>query len=188
MPTKTVGSKVAITNRRGDVLMEDYTGAITVIDVFHKHIHEGEGFIASHRFTGVADDASAEVMIQSGSTKETHVEFNISAGGVFWGDIYLDSTHNHGTSVTPRCLNYSADSTAESIVSYSPTGGADGTNVLDLVVPGSSGPFAVGGQFGSRVEFVLPVDTKMLIKATNKPGGAADVSIKAIWYEHSPSS
>ena len=182
----TVGAKVCITNRRGDKYYEDPTG-LPVLDTMHRHIHEGEAFFASHKFAAVANSASVEVMIEAGSVKDLHLQIGVTAEGTCHVDVFKNSTHNHGTGILPQCFDLGVDGTnSEATVSFGPSGGSDGSQIVEDIIPGGSRNFATGGSGASRNELIIPPNMKLLITITNESGGSIDLAASLSWYEEDP--
>jgi len=153
---------------------------------FFYKIYEGYGYAASHRFEGVADDATGEIYLEnpSGSGKEIFiVAIDVISTGQGWVDIYRDNTViASGTAITPVNLNFEKAYASVASVEHSGTY-TTGDQVHGSVVPGGARVRAVGGAAEVGESVVVPEDYNFLIRVTNKSGSAADMSIRILWWE-----
>jgi len=153
---------------------------------FFYKIYEGKGFSISHRFEGVASDASADVYFEnpSGSGRTAYIiAVEIISLAQAWVDIYRGVTvSTPGTQITPVNLNFSSNNASVVKVEY---GGAytGGARVHSTVCPGGSHIRAIGGAVEVGESVVIPEDNNFLVRVTNKSASATDLSIRIIWWE-----
>jgi hypothetical protein len=185
---ETRSKKISITDLYGNNIVEvdPRIKGLVFIDVMHREIHEGEAFIATKVWDDVSDDANADILFETGSTKEAHLQMLGSGGGDFYAYLYYPTTHSHGTELSILQMNLSSDSTSTCTASFGPSGGADGTNAMEFYFPGGTKNQAVGGEGASREEFVIPINTKVLLRLTNKAGSGKPMSMRLTWYEADP--
>lgn len=148
----------------------------------HKRVHLGKMWDISALFEAVADDASADVVIEH--TIELHAVYGIAAAGAGHIFIYEAPTISSGTSavVANACRPIGDDGAPTG--TQGPTVAEVGTKRFEGYHPGGSGGNAPGGANMRDVEFILCADTKYLFRLTNKKGQAADISWAIFAYEH----
>jgi hypothetical protein len=161
------------------------TGGAIGIDASHVMIHQGRSFHASHIYSAIAAAASAELLIQTGSSAEGHLTVRIGATGQSEVELFEASTFSAaGTAITVRNRKRSKGDGAEDLtVTHTPTITGAGNRIEGAVIPGGSGNFASGGSASARLEWELNENTNYLVRITNTSASAEDISIGVNWYE-----
>jgi len=149
-------------------------------------IEQGYGFSVSHRFEGVASDASIEVFFEnpsdSGKTVKISIIEVVSLAQAYI-DIYRDNTKTAaGSSLTPQNLNLGSENESVVEVEYGGTYTA-GDLAVNTVCPGGSKIRAIGGATEVGETVIIPEGKNILIRVTNKSASATDLSVHIIWWE-----
>jgi len=169
-----------------EVLLTFADKTLIVNPRFFYKIYEGKGFSISHRFEGIAADASVDVYFEnpSGSEKIVYIiVIEVVSLARAWVDIYRGVTvSSPGTQITPVNLNFSSNNTSVVKVEYGGTY-SGGELVHSTVCPGGSHIRAIGGATEVGESVVVPEDNNFLVKVTNKSASATDLSIRIIWWE-----
>jgi hypothetical protein len=159
-------------------------GQIT-IPVEHHRIHNGQAFFATHYFSAVANDASAELLIRANSGM--HCLYEIAAGGDVEVNIFEEPTATaDGPVVTHSNRNRYSTNASNSVITHSPTISVDGVNLGGggKLIPGGSGGNAGGGSDGGfGRELTCRSGRAYLVRSTNRSGQARDMSISLDWYQ-----
>ncbi len=163
---------------------DETTGAALVIDTVHHEVHEGEMFHASHTNGSVSNGANLDMLLVTGATVETHVSWDVFAGGQVTVYLYEGAT----TSAAVAAYNMKRDSlnTPEATVTHTPTVTATGTTALvnGRILPGgTSNQTRVGGGIRSSAEWILAPETQYLLRVTNTSGGTIAINVGLEWYE-----
>lgn len=166
---------------------DETTGAALVIDTVHHEVHEGEMFHASHTNGSVSNGASLDVLLVTGATVETHVSWEVFAGGQVTVYLYEGATTSAaGTAVVAYNMKRDSLNTPEATVTHTPTVTATGTTALinGRILPGGTSPTTrVGGGIRSGAEWILAPETQYLLRVTNTSGGTIAVNVGLEWYE-----
>lgn len=173
------------------LVMDSVTGGLEVIDTVHSEVHEGETFTASYKTpdaSPIANDATVVLLIKVGANLNAHFVWNAAFGGE--GEVQLFEGPNDtadGNPLTEPNMNRGSAQVAEVTVFQGPTignGVGNGTELLDVMVPGGTTGRAVGSAIRESTEWVLKKDTNYLLVLTNRAGNAQQVSAQLQWYEH----
>jgi len=168
---------------------DDTTENFAVKDGFHitdterNALAEGNTFASGTIFEGVASNGTVVVHFKTGS-KSCVMNYGVGADGscdygvyispIITGDGTLFGNHNRNM-VTIK------QSTAKTYLT--PTVTNNGDVVIPRINGGATGP-AKGGSQGSDAKLlVLPINTSVLIIATNKSTTAARINIVVDWIE-----
>lgn len=157
------------------------------IDYAHAKVHAGDFYTVSHLSTAVANGASLDILIITGSTYQLHSNFVVSAGGDAYFYIYEATTVSaNGTALTPYNNLRSSSNAAEADFYYGPTVTGVGTQLyVDFLAGG--GFFGAGGVSGGPIragtELDLKTSTNYLLRLTNTSGGSQDLSFGMGFYE-----
>jgi len=203
-PSTTTGSVSVATDDEGGVhyplyklvgdalvpaYVDQYSGAVGVIEQEHLKIHEGKLFTVAKRL--VIDD--------SGGTTPTHEFLGAVPAGVFPHfrkititsdggpldvDFYEETTvSDNGIAVTSYNNNRNSTNAAGLLIYDSPTITDDGTILEPILIPGTK----QAGSFGSEAsnEWILKADTNYMIRIINNTTGAgtSKFTINMFWYE-----
>lgn len=159
--------------------------AVRVIETDHARVHEGVSFIAGGLFTGIANNAVVEFLIQSASI--IHFLPNVSVSGDAEVYLFEDTTFSAaGTPVTKFNKNRNSTKVSDAVITHTPTITADGTQFPPNFIPGGHGGIAIGGEDGgySR-EIISAIGKVYLLRIKNVSGIAATICPKIEWYEPS---
>jgi len=153
---------------------------------FFKRIHEGYGFSISHRFEGVAADASADLYFENPANSGREA-FIVMIEVVSFGQAHIDIYRGNeivanGTKLTPVNLNFEKTITSVVNAEYGGTYTL-GTLTLNTVCPGGALIRAIGGTAEVGETAVIPPNFNFVVRVTNKSGAATDLSIRVIWWE-----
>lgn len=157
-----------------------------VSQYIERHAREGQVFVVSHRWEGVASGSSVDFIFQNptGSGKELNlVILEIFGTDQAWIDMFADSTiDTAGTSLTPvnKYLGHSGTSVAHVEIDGSYT---TGTQIHATVLSGGSGWFASGGGSELGVGGIIGEGHLLHVRLTNKSSNANDLSIRVVWWE-----
>lgn len=164
---------------------DDVTGALIIAELEHVKVHEGEMFSVSHRFTGIANNGTADLRVTVGASEPAHVKWNISSGGKIYIDIYEETTFtNLGTAVTPQNMNRLSSNTPDTTFGHTPTVNAIGTSRYESVSGSNSNPVVRAGEsIRQHVEWVLAPTKNYLLRVTNKSGSLQDIGVAIEFYE-----
>lgn len=167
-------------------ILQFVDGTVLINPRFLKKIYDGYGFSISHRFESVSSDSTAEVYFEnpSGSGRDIYIIIvEVISTGQGWCDIYRDNTiTSAGTSITPVNLNLGSSIASVANVEYGGTY-TTGTQVHSTTIPGGSGVRAIGSSAEVGESVILPEDSNILIRVTNKSSSSEDASIRIIWCE-----
>lgn len=165
---------------------DDTTGAIVMMDTIHHEVHEGEMFLAEHSVASVADGGTVRLVLSSGTAKQPHVSFNVSAGGACQVYLFEGSTSTGGTAVTSYNYNRTSSRAATMTVAHTPSAGTAGTVTLingRYLAGGNSPTTRIGGGIRQSVEFIFAPSTKYFLDTINKSGSAISINVATEWYE-----
>jgi len=154
--------------------------------LLRKKIEEGKAFSISHRFEGVASDASVSIYFEnppySGKTVYIQLVEVVSLAQAYV-DIYRDATRTVvGTPLSPFNLNMASPRSSVIDVEYGGTY-ENGQLALNTVCPGGSGVRAIGGATEVGENLIIPPGHNIVITVTNASASATDLSIRILWYE-----
>lgn len=172
------------------IAVDAHSGAQIMIDTVHARVHEGMFFSASYKTpdgSPLADDATLVFLVKVGATNDAHIVWDAASGGegqiqFFEGpDVSAD-----GTPLLEANMNRGSSGVAEVTTFHTPTigGGGNGTELLDMLLPGGTHPRAQGSVARPGTEWVLAKSTNYLLIITNRAGSAQQVSAHLQWYEH----
>lgn len=161
----------------------DRGGALITMDSVHKHIHDGELYSADFNDASLANAASIELLVVV--TAVTHIRVSGAGGGdsnllLFEGT----TTSADGAAVTAINRNRVSSNTATAVLTTAPTITGDGTELMNIFLPGGSHGNAAGGLRSIFGEFILPAG-KYLVRLTNNSGGAVRAHVQVDFYETS---
>jgi hypothetical protein len=189
-PQTTLFTDASGNHHRWANIFERDAKFVSVTDRVHRETHEGEGFGVCHIFVDVGSDDHADILIQTGASKELHFTFATTAEGKAYAYLYEDTEATSGAGLTPHNKLRASSETSDAAFSHTP-GFASvpvlGTLLPCGLIPGGIGGNSVGATGGSgRQEIVLKINTNYLVRVTNKAGSAKDISITCSWYEEPP--
>jgi len=153
---------------------------------FFYKTYQGYAFSVSHRFEDVAADSSVYLYFENPAASGRQVflvAIEVITTGQARVDVYRDNTVNvAGTSLTPINLNF--ESAINSIVNAEYGGTyTEGDLTVNAAAPGGTKVRAIGSATEIGETAIIPSDFNFLVKVTNKSAGAADISMRIIWWE-----
>lgn len=170
------------------LLTDDLTGALSVIDIVHHEIHEGELYHVSYKSPDaapVADNGTVTFLITTG-TKYCHLIPLPAAGGDAEYEFLEGTTYTGGTGMVVRKKYRSlGDGDNTAVVRRDVTVTGAGTLLENDFLPGGRGGNAIGSVGGQRSEWILIPSTNYLCRLTNRAGNVQPMSLTIEWYEES---
>jgi hypothetical protein len=186
----SVNTLGGITNTIGVNISTKYMDNISTTsqkNISHPHheIHDGKTYRVNKLWEDVADDAIVSIAFKNHSSTEMHFSGKVTCEGKAYVYLFENPTLDTlGTLETPinmrRSSSNVSNASAYSNSDYS-TGAATEIDV-DLV-PGGTGPFAVGGEVRGGTEFIFNTASNYILTVQNKAGSAKDININTQWYE-----
>lgn len=160
-------------------------GALVIQGMIHRMIHRGLLFEVGYVDETVADNGVVELLITTAASQDAHMRFIAAAGGDARVALFENPTVSAaGTSLSEINRNRNSSNTANTVVTHTPTHSADGTQLMDHLLPGGSGFFATGGGAESSFEeFILKANEQYLFRVTNIAGTAQPVGVALTFYE-----
>lgn len=162
------------------------------IDWEHVTVHDGGLYVIVGAWLDdnrVADDANADLIIETPADKTAHSLFLMFTAGDFELRVYEGITYDSetGTAITPQNFNRTFTNTAGTTARQGATVSDTGTLIHTLAIPGGSGTGFFSSVTTSSVrgnnEWVFKAGTAYLIRLTNRSGGARMVTTELSIYE-----
>ena len=166
--------------------VDEFSGAIGVIEQEHLKIHEGKGFTLAVRLTIANVGGTHEFLGVVPAFSFPHFR-NItvaSDGGPVDVDFYEAPTYSvTGSTVTPFNNNRNSSTTANLAIYDAPTLTDDGVLLEPILIPGTKQSGSLGSE-GSN-EWNLKQGEDYMIRVTNNTVGAGTsrFTINMFWYE-----
>lgn len=174
---------MTVKNLHRATTVDTWSGGLLTIDTLHYRTHYGDTYEASNIFNGVADDGTAEMLLQVGSAFPPHIIFNVAVSGNAEVHLFEGTTFSGaGTSLAALNKNRFSSKTPDTTFTHTPTTTGDGTQLTSHFVPGGT-LLGSGAHNGIEFEWVLNTDTDYLFRVTNVSGLPSSISITAIFYE-----
>jgi len=154
--------------------------SVKTVDAWESAIVAGAVHEASRVFTGIANNASAEMLIRcvTGFNMLAHININADCE-IIYSIIENPIVSNTGTRITTYNLNRSSANNANALIYYTPTttGGMTIVNGMD----GNGKDVSAGTAIGARI---LKAGNDYIIRATNHSGNPnRDMSIRLEFME-----
>jgi hypothetical protein len=153
---------------------------------FFYKVYEGYGFAASKTFKNVAAGADKQILFRNpvGSGRQVDIiAIEVVGLAQLYAEIYVGNTVTAvGTTVTPLNLRPSTGISSVAQVAYDGTYTL-GTLIYDMVCPGGSRNFAVGGALALGEAVMLDENVNFVLKIINASASATDFSARAVWWE-----
>jgi len=177
--------EITLTDADGNrIVVDNYSGALSVMDVAHYHIHEGLFYTISRTELALADNASITFYIVPNQLR-LHLRVSALSGGDGMLELFENPTVSaNGTAQVGINRNRYSANVPDSAMYYGPTVTGDGTRIFDAISPGGYKNFSTGGEFGLTGEYVLNHDRTYLARMTNLSGQAAPIALIMDWYEN----
>jgi len=161
-------------------------GTMINLPRFYKKISEGYGFATSKRFDSLGAGETISFFFQNPSNSGrigNIIDVEVVGGAELGVDVYKNNTLNSG-GTTLDVLNLRPSSTIQNslIVEY---GGnyTKGALIYNMVVPGGSKQFAIGGAVSLGEAIILDPGVNFLLDMINKSASDCSASAKVIWWE-----
>lgn len=149
----------------GGMWVEEDSQAIRIIDANAVDNGPGSGrqFIASHHESSVAAAGVVELVLQTGANEVTMGLIGSVSGQADF-QLFEDTTFSDaGSTVTPVCRDRANPLTSTVTVTHTPTLTADGTQLVEVILPGGTRVQAVGSlTFGPQSWILAPSKVYML--------------------------
>lgn len=147
-------------------------------------IQDGELYSATHLFSSIADTNSAEMVGITGD-KDAHLMVLVKAGGKCEIDFEKGTTFtDNGTEVTAVNRNETSSNSATASIYHSPNTDSSGTVFAEDFIPGGGKQNAlIGGEGGTRQEYIIEPNSNHVLRVKNTSGGAINIFVKFVWYE-----
>jgi len=163
------------------LVIDQYKGAATVIDVAHEQIHLGKHYTYSVYYSSVSIGTNKDFLISVPAGKYPHLVFNISTSGAI--TVQLDESPTvsaYGTAKTPLNNNRASTNTSSISLYEAPTVTSTGTQLETYYI--GSGNEKRGGQQRSDTEWILNQSTLYLLRVKMLDNNI-NISIELEWYE-----
>ena len=158
-----------------------FTRSVTTLDWHERAVHEGFLYTASYEKTGLSNNGTIDILLQTPSEGHPHLEsIDYSTdGGPITLEIFEGSTVSSiGTEITSINRNRCSTIDSEIIISHTPTIIDTDTSLVK-----ARSPVAVRDSFNTGGELALHCDQNYLIRVTNKSGGSRQVDLQISWCE-----
>jgi len=153
---------------------------------FYYKAYEGYGFAASRSFKGVSSGSSVDILFHnpSGSGRIVNVVLvDVTGLAELYVEIYVGNTiTSPGTEVTPLNLRPSTGISSVGKIYYGGTYTL-GSMIYDMVCPGGSKQFAIGGALSLGEAVIMDEGVNFVMRITNASASSTDFSARAVWWE-----
>jgi len=148
----------------------------------HDELHRGNGFSIFHDSGSIANNATLEILINTGSTG-LHVQMVGDVTGTFSVDTFEGTTvSSNGTAITVFNKNRYSSRTTNASIFHTPTITSDGTKIgIELIGAGKRQGGA--SEMSRGDQWILKNATSYLVRYTNISGVANRVIANIEWYE-----
>lgn len=160
-------------------------GAAVTLDTNLYEIYIGNGYILSDLFSGVSNNAYANIRFVTGG-KETHIQGFVAADGQAIISLYRNPTYSaSGTALTIYNLNGNSTNTTVNKARQVATANisSPGTLLYQTLLPAGKGSKAIGGESSSTSETILRNSGDYLYRVQNTAALQGSISIEFTWYE-----
>lgn len=159
------------------------------IEYVHQKIHEGQGFICNYQEEAVTNDGVHDLLFRT-QGKAVHMDMYVEVGGKFYLTAYTGSEFatfgtdpDNDTLSLRNCIVGGA--LPSCLVTSDPTLEVDGLGdaIENFVLVGGTGPQSVGTSARRDFETIIPPNTDLMLRLTNKSGQAKDFNVMVAFYE-----
>jgi len=176
---------ISLVNSEGIEQLYSLEGALVTTDFAHSEVHESNMFISSYKTpegSDLADNASIFFFFVVGS-KDAHTTFLIQNGGDAEFILYEGCSGTaSGTSLAVNSVNRATLGVTNDRMFLDPTLSHTGTKLVEVFVPGGSGPTSPGLLARRGTEWVFKRNTAYGVRLINRAGTAQIEGIEAEWY------
>lgn len=168
------------------VHIDQYSGALGVLEQEHLKIHAGQAFTAAARAV-IADGGGVHDflgIVPASAFPHFRKVIIGSDGGPFDIDFYEGTeVSSNGALITPFNNNRNSVNTPELVVYDAPVITSLGTLLEPVIAPGTKQAGSLGSE-GSN-EWILGQNTNYAVRITNNTpgGGVSNFAINMFWYE-----
>jgi len=166
-----------------------YTFADTIIDVVHRHTHDGMVFHTSGKVTGMVDTDVDNFLVKANGGAPHFQRFRITAGrGDIDVQVYEDVVVSaDGSALASNNTNRFSSNSAVMTLHSGPTITDDGTLIHTTWLPPTStgvGQTASGlvGETNGE-EWILHASKQYLVRLINNSGATIAYAYEMLWYE-----
>lgn len=151
-------------------------------------MENGDVYAASIRVEDVADDGTLEVLLSNPADSLKNICWSalvVAAEGKAYLDMYGQITvDTPGTAMTQTQKFSGSSNTSVADTEYNGAYTYSAPHLIyQALIPGSTGPHAVGGQ-AADAELAMAIPGRnVLIVLTNKGGAAKDMSMRIVWID-----
>jgi len=165
-------------------LLDDLTGGLTVMEHFHKKIHDGDNYFVAGFETLDADNSINFAVTTPDSNTEIHMSF--MTNGVSRTEVYVyeDAEVSGGTTATPINNNRNSTNTSSLTIAKNPTINTQGTLIYSETrgLEGTNKIPSLSAGFGRSRELVLKRNSTYIFQIKSKED-TNHVSYLGSWYE-----
>lgn len=160
------------------------TGALALIPIEHKEIHEGHHYFIQN-YTSIANGATYEFVITTPDTTTlSHFNYKVDVEDDTTFVMTQGVTASGGTTVNPVNNDLNSSNTSTLTWVHTPTSSSGGSIISQQRLGSSLGAVTkIGGEIRNDGEIILRRNTKLSIKITNNAGSAKKVNWTFCWYE-----
>lgn len=159
---------------------------MSTISYPHHEVHAGTAFVVADIQT-LNDGVSFEYLLQTpDTTKWVHALIKCAGSYDTKVTLFEATTKTTGTTMTEINRNRNSANTAGLVVTHTPGGAGDGTQLWTARFGNDSGPASLGsgvGQIRGDNEWMLQQNAAYLLRVTSYTDNN-NISIEIDWYEH----
>lgn len=161
------------------------SGHLIVMSEIHARIHEGVMYSVDQVNAALADTLSLSFLISTSASKSVHLRVLAAMGGDARLQLYENPTVTMaGSAITPINRNRFSSNVPAATITTGPTVSSDGTELLDIILPGGSGFYlSPGSSSNAFEEYILKLEEDYLARVTNISGSAQPSSLQLDFYE-----
>ena len=167
-------------------MIQDRTGVDVRMEVEHNKIHEGVTYYTGEIKQSISAGGNLYYGLVTGD-KEIHIRPSsiVTSGDKVTYQTFKGSAFHGGSALT--VLNRNQVDPQPNTASWvkAPTVDTEGTVFAEAYLPGSTGIGGTrsGSSLGAGEEYILPPNSKFLMKFTNESSAANLISWSITWYE-----
>lgn len=170
-------------------ILEEVSDAISIIDIDHHRIHEGQFYEFFVQKTSLSSGGTYDVSFTTSSSPYIHYRLaNVSpTADKLTMDLYEGNTISGGATITSYNRNRNSTATTTLIIVTSATITALGTNINKVLLGGGSdvgvNALKIGGTFNPQGEWILKPSTNYNLRFTNGSSAANTFVVNNVFYE-----
>lgn len=162
------------------------TNTLVGLDFQHNQIHKGLAFTYSELVVlGAGGTRDLLIVTPNSTAKKAHFIFDTFANDEINIKFYEDTTTSaDGTGVTEVNRDRSSATTADTVITHTPTVTTPGTLLEEYQLGGSTGLKSGATNPIQRPEYILDVSQSKYMLRVTATNANTDTSIRFEWYEH----